>query len=43
MRITKNGIEMFPGSMIAGMFSFKQREFFKTDEVEKQNVKVSFD
>ena len=38
-----NSTEMFPGSMIAGMFNFKQREFFKTDEVEKANVKVKFE
>jgi LemA protein len=38
-----NGVQMFPGSVIAGMFNFKQREFFKTDEVEKANVKVKFE
>jgi len=38
-----NGIEIFPGSVVAGMFSFKQREFFKTDEVEKAPVKVKFE
>jgi len=38
-----NGVQMFPGSMIAGMFNFKQREFFKTDEVEKAAVKVKFE
>jgi LemA protein len=38
-----NGVQMFPGSIIAGMFNFKQREFFKTDEVEKANVKVKFE
>lgn len=36
------GIQMFPGSMIAGMFSFKAREFFKTDEAETKPVKVDF-
>lgn len=38
-----NSTQMFPGSVIAGMFNFKQREFFKTDEVEKANVKVKFE
>jgi LemA protein len=37
------GVEMFPGSIVAGMFSFKQREFFKTEEAEKAPVKVKFD
>ena len=34
--------QMFPGSVIAGMFTFKQREFFKAGEAEKTPVKVSF-
>jgi LemA protein len=38
-----NGTEKFPGSVVAGMFSFKQREFFKTDETEKAPVKVKFE
>jgi len=38
-----NGIQVFPGSIVAGMFSFKQREFFKTDEAEKAPVKVKFE
>lgn len=38
-----NGTQQFPGSMVAGMFNFKVREFFKTDEVEKKNVKVAFE
>ena len=38
-----NGTQQFPGSMIAGMFNFKERDFFKTDEVEKKNVKVAFE
>ncbi len=36
-------IEVFPSNVIAGMFSFKQREFFEIeDEKERENVKVSF-
>jgi len=38
-----NSVQMFPGSVIAGTFNFKQREFFKTDEVEKTPVKVKFE
>jgi len=38
-----NGTEVFPGSIIAGMFGFTQKEFFKTDEVEKEAIKVKFD
>ena len=38
-----NSTEMFPGSMIAGMFSFKPKDFFKTDEAEKEPVKVKFE
>jgi len=35
-------VQKFPGNIIAGMFGIKEREFFKTDEVERKNVKVSF-
>jgi LemA protein len=35
-------IETFPNNIIAGMFSFKQREFFEASEEERKNVKVSF-
>jgi LemA protein len=37
-----NGIQVFPGNIIAGMFSFKAKDMFKTDEAERQNVKVDF-
>ena len=35
-------LQIFPNSLIAGMFNFKQREFFEADESEKENVKVDF-
>ncbi len=36
-------LEIFPNSIIAGMFNFKSEELFKVDNEEaKQNVKVSF-
>jgi len=38
-----NGTELFPGSIVAGMFKFTQKEFFKTEEVEKEAVKVKFE
>lgn len=38
-----NGTQLFPGSVIAGMFSFKQKEFFKTEDAEKEAVKVKFE
>jgi len=37
------GTQMFPGSVVASMFNFKQREFFKTEEVQKEPVQVKFD
>lgn len=38
-----NGIQQFPGSIVAAMFNFKQRDFFKTEGSERENVKVSFE
>jgi LemA protein len=38
-----NGVQMFPGNIIAGMFGFLQREFFKTEGTERENVKVKFE
>ena len=37
-----NSIQQFPSSIVAGMMSLKEREFFKTEESEKKNVKVEF-
>ena len=38
-----NGIEQFPGSVIAGMFQFKQGEFFEVESQEERKVvRVSF-
>ena len=34
--------EVFPGSIVAGMFHFKEAELFKTDEASRENVKVQF-
>lgn len=38
-----NGTQMFPGSVIAAMFNFKTRDFFKTEETEKKVVNVKFE
>lgn len=35
-------IQTVPSNIIAGMFRFTNREFFKIDEAEKENVKVDF-
>ena len=38
-----NKVEMFPGNIVAGMFNFKQEEFFEIeDEAEREAPKVSF-
>ena len=37
-----NKVQTFPSKVIAGMFSFKQREFFDVPEAERKNVKVEF-
>ena len=36
-------IQTVPTNMIAGMFGFTARDFFKADEGERKNVKVKFD
>lgn len=35
-------VKVFPNNMLVGMFGFKEKEFFKTEEAERKNVKVSF-
>ena len=40
--ILNNHVQMFPSNMIANMMSMKEKEFFKTEEAEKKNVKVEF-
>lgn len=34
--------ESFPGVMFAGMFKYQHFDFFETDEVSRENVKVNF-
>ena len=34
--------ESFPGVLFAGMFKYQHFDFFETDEVSKENVKVDF-
>jgi LemA protein len=38
-----NGTQQFPGNVIAGMFNFKIRDFFKTEGTEREAVKVKFE
>lgn len=43
VRSYKTRTEVFPDSILAGMFNFPQKEFFEiTDAAERENVKVSF-
>ncbi len=35
-------VKVFPNNMLVGMFGFTEKEFFKTEEAERKNVKVSF-
>lgn len=37
-----NSIEMFPSSIVANMFNFRQEPLFEVKEAEKEPVKVSF-
>lgn len=38
-----NKIQMFPSNIVAGMFNFKEEEFFEIeDQTEKAVPKVSF-
>jgi len=37
-----NKVEMFPSSIIAGIFKFNTESFFEAAESERENVKVSF-
>ena len=38
----KNGIEVFPSSIVARIFGFKPRSFFEVSLSERENVKVKF-
>jgi len=35
-------LQSFPSNLVAKMFGFIEKEFFKTDDEERKNVKVSF-
>jgi len=37
-----NKVEMFPSSIVAGIFKFNTEAFFEASEAERENVKVSF-
>ncbi|MDM8558216.1 LemA family protein [Candidatus Parabeggiatoa sp. HSG14] len=38
-----NSIEMFPGSVMAGMMNFKRKKGFEISNTERQNVNVNFE
>ena len=40
--VYNNKIQMFPSNIIAGMFNFKENEFFKAEEIEKEVPQVKF-
>jgi len=42
VRELNNAVQIFPDSIVAKIFGFKQSEFFDTDKSEKDVVKVSF-
>lgn len=35
-------VKVFPNTLFAGMFGFKEKQFFKADEAERKGVKVTF-
>lgn len=35
-------VKVFPNTLFANMFGFKEKEFFKADEAERKSVKVNF-
>lgn len=37
-----NLVEKFPSKILAGMFSFKKKDFFEASEADRKNVKVEF-
>lgn len=42
VRAYNDGIQQFPGNLIAGMFNFERREYFEIDEAARQNIQVDF-
>ena len=38
----ENKRETFPSNIIANMFKFGEKQFFKTEEKERENVKIKF-
>jgi LemA protein len=42
VRDLNNGVEMFPGNIVAGMFGFRRMEYLQVPDEETQNVKVQF-
>jgi len=42
VRSYNEGIQRFPGNLVANSFHFNQREYFQADEPSRQNVQVDF-
>lgn len=42
VRNLNNKIQMFPSSIVAGMFGFQTKKMFEANEAERENVKVQF-
>lgn len=43
VRQMNNKVQMFPSSLVAGMFGFKEEKMYEAAENERQNVQVNFD
>ena len=42
VRMFNNKVEMFPGSIFAGLFGYKSKSMFEANANEHENVKVEF-
>lgn len=42
VRNFNNKVQLFPGSLVAGIFGFKQAQMFETAAAERENVQVKF-
>ena len=43
VRIYNNKVQMFPSSIIASMFGYKEQKMFEIDSYEKENVKIELE
>lgn len=40
VNVYNNKVQMFPSNILAGMFGFKEEEYFEAEEASKSNVKI---